>query len=203
MRIIAGRFAGIPLQAPRSGTRPTTDRTKEALFSHLDAEGILVPGSSVLDLFAGTGALGFEALSRGADRAVLVDRSPQAVALLKKAASRVRAHGSWDASAMSIRVLRSSADAAVDRLAVLRQDAENPDSGGPFSVVFLDPPYAMESDELAGLIATIVARGLIAEDGEFVIERSTRSQPVALPTGWEAGKSKRYGETTLTYAYRA
>lgn len=236
MRVIAGRFAGIALQTPRSGTRPTTDRTKEALFSHLDAEGILTPGSSVLDLFAGTGALAFEALSRGADHAVLVDRSPQAVALIKKAAGAIRRHASWDPATMSIDVLRLPAEKAVDRLVAEQEheasgqttaaiDAGRADSkmddynagsesgsaasgsgtAGivPFDVVFLDPPYAYESEDLARLIASLTAHGLVSDDGEIVIERSTRSQPVALPEGWEAGKPKRYGETSVTYAYKA
>lgn len=234
MRVIAGRFAGIALQTPRSGTRPTTDRTKEALFSHLDAEGILTPGSSVLDLFAGTGALAFEALSRGADHAVLVDRSPQAVALIRKAAGAIRRHASWDAGSMSIDVLRLPAEKAVDRLVAEREmsgqttatiDAGPTDSkmGGytagsepgsvergsgtadvtPFDVVFLDPPYAYESGDLARLIASLTAHGLVSDDGEIVIERSARSQPVALPEGWEASKPKRYGETSVTYAYKA
>lgn len=251
MRVIAGRFAGIALQTPRSGTRPTTDRTKEALFSHLDAEGILTPGSSVLDLFAGTGALAFEALSRGADHAVLVDCSPQAVALIKKAAGAIRRHASWDTASMGIDVLRLPAEKAVDRL-VAEQEHEasahpfglpagrvggtaddpetnryndhradasmkhgagddgpvgdaGPEASGivPFDVVFLDPPYAYESADLARLIASLTTHGLVSDDGEIVIERSTRSQPVALPEGWKAGKPKRYGETSVTYAYKA
>ncbi len=188
MRVIAGRFAGIALQTPRSGTRPTTDRTKEALFSHLDAEGILTPGSSVLDLFAGTGALAYEALSRGADHVVLVARSPQAVALIKKAAGAIRRHASWDPASMSIDVLRLPAEKAVDRLVAEHSEGAG-DAGpvrgagpgtfdiAPFDVVFLDPPYAYESGELARLIASLAAHGLISDDGEIVIERSTRSQP--------------------------
>jgi 16S rRNA (guanine966-N2)-methyltransferase len=176
---------------------------------------------------------------------VLVDRSPQAVALIKKAATGLRRHASWDPATMSIEVLRLSADKAIDRLvaekeAAIETEAVETQAGGketaetrasgtqatetqaaeaqavekqavktevtdfcPFDVVFLDPPYALESADLAVLIAKMTSHGLVSDDGEIVLERSTRSQPVALPEGWEAGKPKRYGETTVTYVYKA
>lgn len=208
MRVIAGRFAGIPLQTPRSGTRPTTDRTKEAIFSHLDAEGILVPGSRVLDLFAGTGALGFEALSRGADHAVFVDRSPQAIRLLKRAVSLLHHHPHWDQTTMSADIIRSDAGKAVQRLAEASQTPASSDVSSEsrhwaFDVIFLDPPYALPSSDLAHIISDLAADDLVAHEGELVIERSTRSQPVSLPAGWEASKIRHYGETSIVYAYQS
>lgn len=191
MRIISGRFAGVSLDTPKSGTRPTTDRTKEALFSHLDAEGLLGPGSRVLDLFAGTGALGFEALSRGADQCVFVDKSPQAVAVLRRAEARIRHHASWDSAQMSIDIVRSRAEKAVEKFS----------ADEPFDLVFVDPPYAMESAQLGELIGQLVERGCVSQEGEIVLERSTRSEPVPIPQGWSAGSQKRYGETLVTYIY--
>lgn len=214
MRVIAGRFAGIPLQTPRSGTRPTTDRTKEAIFSHLDAEGILAPDSRVLDLFAGTGALGFEALSRGADHAVFVDRSPQAIRLLKRAVSLLHHHPHWDPTTMSADVIRSDAGKAVQRLARELHTPVSSDVSSEshvlaqsrhraFDVIFLDPPYALPSSDLAHIISDLAADDLVAHEGELVIERSTRSQPISLPAGWEASKIRHYGETSIVYAYRS
>lgn len=103
MRVISGRFKGVALATPKTGTRPTTDRTKEAIFSHLDSWGVL-DDARVLDLFAGTGALGIEALSRGARELVAVESSRPAAALITKTLAQLQKNRSWDAS-LKARVL--------------------------------------------------------------------------------------------------
>ena len=115
MRIIAGRLKNMPLDAPKSGTRPTTDRTKEAVFSHLKSIGAL-DGGAVLDLFAGSGALGFEALSRGADQAVFVDASAGAVACLRRSLATACKNRSWNEDSLSARIVRGTAQSYIAKL---------------------------------------------------------------------------------------
>lgn len=115
MRIIAGRFKGVPLTTPRSVTRPTTDRTKEAIFSRLDSWGVL-QNARVLDLYAGTGALGFEALSRGARELVLVEADAQAARLIARTASILRHQRAWSAD-MDVHVIRARAERYAAKIA--------------------------------------------------------------------------------------
>ena len=133
MRVISGRFKGVALATPKTGTRPTTDRTKEAIFSHLDSWGVL-DDARVLDLFAGTGALGIEALSRGARELVAVESSRPAAALITKTLAQLQKNRSWDAS-LKARVLVKKAEQVAGGF------------GEPFDVIFIDPPYAYETAE--------------------------------------------------------
>ena len=124
MRIIAGRAGGITIKAPPADTRPTSDRVREALFSML---GELVPGARVLDLFAGSGALGLEALSRGAREVCFVERHAAACAVIENNVRRAKLDGA--------RVMQSEVAAALRRLA---------ESGAQFDLIFADPPYAKQ-----------------------------------------------------------
>ena len=108
MRVITGRFKGVPLTTPRSETRPTTDRTKEAMFSRLDSTGIL-SGARVLDLFGGTGALGIEALSRGANELVVVEASGPAAKLIAHTLTALRHNPAWEES-MNARIVHAKAE---------------------------------------------------------------------------------------------
>lgn len=205
MRIISGRFKGMRIAEAAAGTRPTTDRTKEAVFSHLDSWGYL-NGARALDLFAGTGALGFEALSRGASALVLVDASPQAVKGIAHSAGELRRSRAWDPAAMSVRVVRGRAEKFVASLsrAAARDAAAGESTGGGdaanvFDIIFIDPPYEYPSDECAALLAAIHDAGALSPGGVIVLERSVRTAPVALPDGWTALLSRDYGETAVTY----
>ena len=191
MRIISGRFKGLEIAAPHTGTRPTTDRTKEAIFSHLESWGLL-DGTRVLDLFAGTGALGFEALSRGASALVSVEAAGPAAASIGKTLQAMKRSKAWDGSCTA-RVVRGKAEKFV---AAYRQGGE------AFDVVFIDPPYAYETTDCEALLTALVEHGMVAADGEIVLERSGRSQPAAAPTGWVVSNSKKYGETTVFYIDR-
>jgi len=180
MRVIGGHDRGRRLRAPRGlGTRPTADRVRETLF---DVLGPAVAGARVLDLFAGTGAVGIEALSRGAERVVLVERDQSALRALR---ANLAAVGAARAAARVV---------AGDVLHVL------PELGvqeGPFDFVFVDPPYATS---LAGRTLQVLTAARICRDGtEVVVQHSTRT---ALPSvaGLSAHRRpRRFGDTALTF----
>ena len=173
MRIISGAARGRPLAAPPGrATRPTSDRTREALFSTLEALRGPLAGARVLDLYAGSGAVGLEALSRGAGYVVLVERDPRAVRTLRQ---NVEAVGLPGAQVQAT---------AVDRV-----------TEGDFDVVFADPPYA-EAVDLARIAAHASPGGLV------VVERSARDAPLEWPREVEALRDRRYGEGTLWYGRR-
>ena len=181
-RIIAGRAGSLPLDVPDAGTRPTSDRVREALFSALESADA-VRDARVLDLYAGTGALGLEAISRGAASADLVEKAPRAAAVARKNADRVtRAVG----GAASVRVHRVSVDA------FLRTAA------GPFDLVFIDPPYDLTDDALAATLALVAP--VVAEGADVVVERAKRSAAPVLPEGLVATRSRTYGDTTLWWS---
>lgn len=177
-RIIAGAYGGRRIQTPKGdGTRPTSDRVREALFSSLESELGGFDGLRVLDLFAGSGALGLEALSRGATSATFVESDVRAASVVKANVSDLKAPAS---------VQRNTAERFVET-----------GQHEPFDLIFVDPPYAMTTEKVAALVA-----GLKAANGGvealFVVERSTRD-PFEWPDGVEPVRSKKYGETTLWY----
>jgi len=180
MRIVAGRNRGLALASLGAGDaaahlRPTSDRVRESLFSLLAARGdVRLEGAAVLDLFAGTGALGLEALSRGAARAVFVDDGAKARALLRENVSRARAQG-------QAKIWRRDAT----RLGDARD--------GPFDLVFLDPPYGKGLGARA--LASAEAGGWLAPGATIVWEESAPQPP---PPGFALLDVRRYGDTHLT-----
>lgn len=196
MHIISGRFKGFPIPAALRGTRPTTDRTKEAVFSHLEAIGA-VEGARVLDLYAGTGALGFEALSRGADLLESVESSGRAAGLLSKSAARLTHHPSWN-PAMGIHVSRVKAERFVRPLQA-GNDAESGPAAGTYDLVFMDPPYDMPTEDCQEIMAGLVKGGFVNLDSVIVLERSGRSVLPVPPSGWAVSTSRSYGETVVYY----
>jgi 16S rRNA (guanine966-N2)-methyltransferase len=176
-RIIAGTARGRRLQVPLTGVRPTKDRVKAAVFSALDARGLL-DGAVVLDLFAGCGALGLEALSRGADAAVFVEREAPALQALR---ANVAALG-WAGRAQ----LRAG---AAERFA-----AET--GGGSFDVAFVDPPYEMPEAAVAAVLEHLVAR---VPGGTIVLERPARGGSVPAPSGWSVTWERTFGDTLVTF----
>ena len=196
MHIISGRFKGFPIPAALRGTRPTTDRTKEAVFSHLEAIGA-VEGARVLDLYAGTGALGFEALSRGANLLESVESSGRAAGLLSKSAARLTHHPSWN-PAMSIHVSRVKAERFVRPLPA-GTDAESGPAAVPYDLVFMDPPYDLPTEDCQEIMAGLVKGGLVGHDSVIVLERSGRSASPLPPSGWAVSTSRSYGETVVYY----
>ena len=188
MRVISGRFKGVALATPKTGTRPTTDRTKEAMFSRLDAWGVL-DGARVLDLFAGTGALGIEALSRGGRELVAVEASKPAAPLIVKTIAQLKRNRSWS-SDLAARVLVRKAEAYV---------ASGAGAAGAFDVIFIDPPYAFETEACDRLLADLAANGFAGDGTVIVLERSARSDAPTPPAGWEITDHRDYGETAVFY----
>lgn len=179
MRIIAGQYRGRKLRsAPGNKTRPTADRVREALFSIL---GEAVRGGRVLDLFAGTGALGLEALSRGAAKAVLVENDPAALAAIE-----------FNISALGV---QSAADLLpLDCLAALSLLGER---GEKFDLVLADPPYRTRAGE--NLLADIGRFAILKQDGIAMIEHPPDNEPALPAPGWLLVRRKEYGRTVLSF----
>lgn len=183
-RIISGRFGGRTLGTPKGGnTRPTTERVREALFSRLEHLDVLA-GASVLDLYAGSGALGFEALSRGATSAVLVEA---ARSVAQVAARNAKALGC--ASETNVITAKAEKYTAAPELAA-----------GPFSLVIADPPYDVSEASLAEVLSGLSAPGRLTDDAVVVVERSSRSAEPTWPEGLERFDERTYGETRLWFA---
>ena len=180
-RIISGFAGSLTLAVPNAGTRPTSDRVREAIFSALDARGLL-EGARVVDLYAGTGSLGLEAASRGAAAVVLVEKGPQAVkACRANAALLLRAKPNGSTLAID------TSGQAVDAFLAPSRDS--------WDVVFLDPPYDLGEAELAHTLELLAPR--LAPDATVVLERSSRSPEPVWPHGIELERRKDYGDTTL------
>jgi 16S rRNA (guanine966-N2)-methyltransferase len=182
MRIIAGVVGGRVIRAPRGmATRPTSDRVREAVFNILgppDAD------SRVLDLYAGAGALGIEALSRGAAEAVFVDRDSQAIRCVEENLAEL---GLKDRA----RISRGEAVKAVDRL---------DRAGERFAWVFIDPPYA--SGEYPKVLAALGQAGLLADEGVVIVEHDKRHTPDPAYGALACSDSRRYGETCVSFYRR-
>jgi 16S rRNA (guanine966-N2)-methyltransferase len=183
-RIIAGAAGSLALVVPDAGTRPTSDRVRESLFGALEAADRLA-GAAVVDLYAGSGALALEAVSRGASTADLIERAPRAAAVAERNARTVQRA----VPAAVIRVHRSTADA------FLRA------AGASFDIVFIDPPYDLDERELATTLALVPPR--LATDGLVLIERAARSPEPRLPLGLAVQRHKRYGDTAIWWVSRA
>lgn len=182
MRVISGQAKGRPLKAvPGQTTRPTTDKVKEALFSMI---GPYFDGENVLDLFAGTGGLGIEALSRGAGRCVFIDANPRSVDIVKR---NLEATGMTDRA----EVFRNDARKAIKLLE--KREIR-------FDLIFLDPPYVMKDcDEL---LTDLAARGLIAEDAIAVVEHTSDFKYEDRIGAFALRRHATYGETALSiYGY--
>ena len=181
-RIISGALGGRTIPGPPGkGTRPTSDRVREALFSRLDGWDALA-GARVLDLYAGSGALGLEAASRGAAEVTLVERASSA-ARVCGANARLVAGRAPDGAAPSIRVVTKAVATFLASTA------------GPWDLVFLDPPYELGDAELARALDLLAP--LLSEDAVVVIERSARSALPALPPRLELDRRTSYGDTAL------
>jgi 16S rRNA (guanine966-N2)-methyltransferase len=181
LRVIAGAAGGLALVAPKGGAaRPTTDRVKESLFGALGPDQLV--DACVLDLYAGSGALAIEALSRGADRAVLVDRDRSAVAAIRRnlATTRLRDHA---------RVQGSTVAAFLDG---------KPPAERQFDLVFLDPPYAATSAELGRVLIGLDRSGWLAKGATVVVERPSGAGPAPAPEAWKATWERAYGDTLVT-----
>ena len=185
-RIIGGHAGGRRLQTPKGDlTRPTADRVREALFSALESTLGSLSGLRFLDLYAGSGAVGLEAWSRGAAAVTLVERD-------RRTAATARAN----VAAVDCQVARVVTAAVRTVLTESAVDA-------PYDVVFSDPPYATAGDRVLGDLHALVARGWLAPGAVVVVERSTRAGTQEWPEGLVEERVRSYGETTLWSARAA
>ena len=180
MRIIAGTARGVRLAQAPDGTRPLADRAREGLFSSL---GPVVEGAGVLDLYAGTGAVGIEALSRGAARAVFVDSSAEAVRTIRENLHRAKLS---------------------DRAHVHRRDVPKAVRAdlGRFDLVFLDPPYALGGESLDAVLADLASHHTVVEGGLVVLTREIKNPPPVIPVDWRSDRRLSYGDAAVL-VYRA
>lgn len=189
-RIIAGTLGGRPVPGTvAKGTRPTSDRVREALFSRLSGWDALA-GARVLDLYAGTGALAFEALSRGAASALLVETHAPTARSLRAAAAEL-------GLAERCEIRAGKAETVAAQIAAAHP-APAPHPSLPADLVFLDPPYDVPTATVESLLASIGEHG-VAERGLVVVERSARDRAPAWPAAFTDTWEKNYGETTLYY----
>ncbi|MFE2926278.1 16S rRNA (guanine(966)-N(2))-methyltransferase RsmD [Streptomyces goshikiensis] len=184
-RVIAGSAGGRRLAVPPgTGTRPTSDRMREGLFSTWESlHG--VEGARVLDLYAGSGAVGLESLSRGADRALLVEPDAKAAKAIRDNIEAVGLPGAEFRAGKAEQIVAAAAQ------------------GEPYDIVFLDPPYAVDHEELREILITLRSNGWLTEDALVTVERSTRSGAFPWPEGFEPLRSRKYGEGTLWYGRAA
>jgi 16S rRNA (guanine966-N2)-methyltransferase len=212
---VAGVFGGRTLNVPSSGTRPTSDRVREAIFSKLAHDGVIANGR-VIDFFAGSGAFGLEALSRGARFATLVDSGKSAVKVLNENANaldvlpqvRIVADDAVRFSAAlsrggglfgaNLRIAPAGGGNPELAQALLSQAADR-----ALNLIFLDPPYDYPETELAKILENLVRCGLLASDAVIVVERSTRGPAPLWPAGLTQTDHKTYGETAVYYAMPA
>lgn len=183
-RVIAGEAGGRRLAVPDGrNTRPTSDRAREGLFATIVSLTGSLDGARVLDLYAGSGAVGLEALSRGAGHVLLVESGPRAARVIRDNIAAIGLPG---------------AQLVTDR--VERLLAQEP-STDPYDVVFADPPYALPGDEVTAMLQTLDKNGWLAPGALVIVERATRSGPVSWPAGLRPDRARRYGEATFWYGH--
>ena len=182
-RIIGGEAGGRRIRTPTGdSTRPTSDRVREALFSAIDSALGSLTGLRFLDVYAGSGAVGLEARSRGAGVVTLVEHDRRTAALIRD----------------NVRTLELTRVDVVVATAV-RALAQQPLA--PYDVVFLDPPYAVPVDDVVHVLRCLHELDWLTPDALVVVERSSRGPDLTWPEGFTAGRRRKYGETTLWYGH--
>ena len=191
-RIVAGALGGRTIAVPAKGTRPTSDRVREAVFSRLTHLGVL-DGARVLDLYAGSGALGLEAASRGAVSVTLVDNARLAADVARRNVAGLGLAGVRVATDTAERFAASLASAASGSA------VRGAPGAAALDLVLLDPPYDLAEDALAAVLTHLAAPGVLAEGAVVVVERSIRTPEPAWPDGLALFARKDYGETVVYY----
>ncbi|WP_329221416.1 16S rRNA (guanine(966)-N(2))-methyltransferase RsmD [Streptomyces sp. NBC_01485] len=186
-RVIAGAAGGRRLAVPPgNGTRPTSDRAREGLFSTWQSllGGGPLAGERVLDLYAGSGAVGLEALSRGASHTLLVEADARAARTIRENVKSLALPGAEVRAGKARQVIQAEPTA-------------------PYDLVFLDPPYAVSDDDLREILLTLRAGGWLTAEALVTVERSTRGGEFHWPDGFEGLRARRYGEGTFWYGRAA
>ena len=185
MRIVAGAARGRRLAAPAAGTRPTSDRVREALFSAIESRLGALGGLRVVDLYAGSGAVGLEALSRGAAHVLLVERDRKALQVV---------HANVDAVGLAHAVVVAGDVGALTSL------APPPSAVPPYDVAFLDPPYDVDDGVVEQVLAGLAAHGWLTAGSLVVVERARRGSGFTWPEGYQPLRDRDYGDTRVRSA---
>jgi 16S rRNA (guanine966-N2)-methyltransferase len=201
-RVIAGAAGGRRLAVPRgTATRPTSDRAREGLFASVLSELGSLDAKRVLDLYAGSGAVGLEALSRGAGHVLLVESDARAAAVIKANVAAVGLPGAVVAADRAERLLARPPAAPGGPSG--QAGTPDPEPSHPpfrYDLVFADPPYAVTAAAVTRVL-TLLAAGWLTDDALVVVERATRSGALDWPPGYLPGKSRRYGEATFWFGW--
>ncbi|MBC9723546.1 16S rRNA (guanine(966)-N(2))-methyltransferase RsmD [Streptomyces sp. TRM68367] len=186
-RVIAGAAGGRRLAVPPgTGTRPTSDRAREGLFSTWQSLlGGPLDGERVLDLYAGSGAVGLEALSRGAGHTLLVEADAKAVRTVRANVKNLGLPGAEVRAGKAGQIIRT------------------PPPAEPYDIAFLDPPYTVSDDDLREILLTLRTGGWLTDGALVTVERSTRGGDFRWPQGFDAIRARRYGEGTFWYGRAA
>lgn len=188
-RVIAGELKGHRLAVPQDGVRPTSDRVREAIFNSL-ASKVDLAGKRVLDLYAGTGALAIESLSRGAEFALLVEADRKVATVTDQNLRKLHLD-----SRAEIEVVDASLWAKKSRAMTPRRELLDT----PFDVVFIDPPYETPSNELATLMIDLSESKWLASECLLIVERGSKSPDIDWPPGVTDTERRVYGDTTIWY----
>jgi len=201
-RVIAGEAGGRRLAVPDGrDTRPTSDRAREGLFSTIVSMLGSLAGARVLDLYAGSGAVGLEALSRGAGHVLLVEHGARATRVIRENIEAIGLPGAVLAADRVERVLaRGPAPAGGEPSPATAGGQDSPAAaGGRYDVVFADPPYALADTAVSQVLSLLADQGWLAPSALVIVERATRSGPVSWPDGFVPDRTRRYGEATFWY----
>ncbi|MFN8158280.1 MAG: 16S rRNA (guanine(966)-N(2))-methyltransferase RsmD [Candidatus Nanopelagicales bacterium] len=184
-RIIAGAARGRRLKVPEGATRPTADRVREALFSAIESRLGSLAGAHIADLYAGSGAVGLEALSRGAAHALLVERDRRALEVLKANAASLGLRGAVPVGQDVTRLVAAAPSSAAH---------------APYDLVYVDPPYDHADTEVEVVLAGLADHGWLAEGALVLVERSRRGAGFLWPDGYEVDRDRSYGDTLVRSA---
>lgn len=186
-RIISGQAGSLKLASPAKSTRPTSDRIRESIFSRLESRGA-IQESRTLDLYAGTGALALEALSRGAKAAFLVEKDGKAAAVCIQNSNTIQRALEKQGVEVFIKTINKSVGS------FLAGDSAE------YDLVFIDPPYEVENSQVEEELTALLPR--LSKGAVVIVERSSRTAELAIPSGYEFEEIKNYGDTTVTWLER-
>ena len=199
-RVIAGEAGGRRLAVPDGrDTRPTSDRAREGLFATIASMLGSLDGARVLDLYAGSGAVGLEALSRGADHVLLVEQGARATRVIRENIEAIGLPGAVLAADRVERLLARGPAPAGGQDSPAPAGGQDRPEGGRYDVVFADPPYALADTAVSQVLSLLADQGWLAPSALVIVERATRSGPVSWPDGFVPDRTRRYGEATFWY----
>ena len=201
-RVIAGEAGGRRLAVPDGrDTRPTSDRAREGLFATISSMVGPLAGARVLDLYAGSGAVGLEALSRGAEHVLLVEHGARAARVIRQNIEVIGLPGAAVIADRVERVLARGPAPAGGQDGTAPAGGQDGTAQGRYDVVFADPPYALADASVSRVLSTLAGQGWLAPGALVIVERATRSGPVTWPDGFVPDRARRYGEATFWYGH--